>query len=522
MRRGVINMAENKEGILIIDFGSQYVQLIARRIREQRVHSIVEPPTISIKKIKEINPSGIIFSGGPSSVYDKGAPSFDKRVFDLGVPVLGICYGMQFIGKSMKGNIIKSGKREYGRTIIRFKRRNKLFKGINPKSVVLMSHRDKVGRLPKGFSSIALSENTKCAAFHNPKQDIYGVQFHPEVVHTEEGKKILRNFLFDICGCKKTWTMKSFIDKKIKAVQERVGDKDVILGLSGGVDSTVSAVLLHKALGERLHCIFVDNGLLRKGEVERVEKLFKKNIKLDLITIDARKRFLKALKDVTDPEKKRKIIGEIFIRVFEEASKKIKNVKFLAQGTLYPDVIESHTFFGGPSKVIKSHHNVGGLPKKMGLKLVEPLRDLFKDEVREVGKELALADELTGRQPFPGPGLAVRIVGAITEKRLNILQEADWIIIDIAKKRKVYSKTWQIFGVFLPIRSVGVMGDARTYENAIAIRAVTSVDGMTADWAKIPYDVLGEMSNRIINQIEGVNRVVFDISSKPPSTIEWE
>ncbi|MFH1664966.1 MAG: glutamine-hydrolyzing GMP synthase, partial [Candidatus Omnitrophota bacterium] len=345
---------------------------------------------------------------------------------------------------------------------------------------------------------------------------------HPEVVHTVNGGRILKNFLFDICGCARTWTMKSFIDRKIKDIRERVGDKDVILGLSGGVDSTVCAVLLHRALGKKLHCIFVDNGLLRKGEAERVEKLFKKNIKLDLFVIDARERSLRALKGVVDPERKRKIIGETFIRVFEESAKKFKNAAFLAQGTLYPDVIESQSFFGGPSKVIKSHHNVGGLPKKIGLKLVEPLRDLFKDEVRKLGKELGLPKEATDRQPFPGPGLGVRIVGEITKKRLKMLEEADWIIVDIAKKRNIYYKTWQIFGVFLPVKSVGVMGDDRTYENAIAIRAVTSTDGMTADWARIPYDVLGEMSNRIINEVEGINRVVFDISSKPPGTIEWE
>jgi GMP synthase (glutamine-hydrolysing) len=511
-----------KEGILVVDFGAQYVQLIARRIRENRVHSVVVSPAISIKKIKKIAPTGIIFSGGPSSVYDKGAPTFDLRILDLGIPVLGICYGMQLIGKLTGGRIRKSGKKEYGHTVVRFKRRNPLFKGIKPQGVVWMSHCDKVARLPRGFRSIASSANTPHAAFWSPEKDIYGVQFHPEVVHTACGGKILKNFLFDVCACRKTWTMKSFIEKKINDIKEQVGDRDVVLGLSGGVDSTVCAVLLHKALGRRLHCIFVDNGLLRKNERERVEKQFRKNIKLDLRVIDAEKRFLKALKGVVDPEKKRKIIGKTFIRIFEESAKKIKNVSFLAQGTLYPDVIESQSFFGGPSKTIKSHHNVGGLPGKMGLSLVEPLRDLFKDEVRKVGKELGIAKELIGRQPFPGPGLAVRVISEITKKRLDMLKEADWIIIDIAKKRNIYHKTWQIFAVFLPVKSVGVMGDARTYENTIAIRAVTSVDGMTADWAKIPYDVLGEMSNRIINQVEGINRVVFDISSKPPSTIEWE
>jgi len=513
---------EAREGILIIDFGSQYVQLIARRIRENRVHSVVVPPSITIDQIKKMDPAGVIFSGGPSSVYDKGAPVYDKKVFDLGVPVLGICYGMQLAGKLLGGHIRKSGKREYGRTVVSFDRRAPLFKGLKARSITWMSHMDKVSRLPKGFRAVAKSANTACAAFMDPKRDIYGVQFHPEVVHTEQGGRILKNFLFGVCGCRRTWTIKSFIKHKVDAIKEQVGDSDVILGLSGGVDSTVAAVLLERALGKRLHCIFVDNGLCRKGEARRVKKLFTKNIKLDLKVVDAEKRFLKALKGVTDPEKKRKIIGRTFIKVFEESAKKIKNVKFLAQGTLYPDVIESRTFFGGPSKTIKSHHNVGGLPAKMGLKLVEPLRDLFKDEVRLVGKELGLADEVTGRQPFPGPGLGVRVLGEATRERLDILREVDWIIIDAAKKHGIYYKTWQIFGVLLPVKSVGVMGDARTYENTAVVRAVTSVDGMTADWAKVPYEVLGEISNKIINEVHGVNRVVYDISSKPPSTIEWE
>jgi len=513
---------DKSEGILVIDFGSQYVQLIARRIREERVHSIVAPPGISIKKIKEMNPRGIIFSGGPSSVYDRFSPKAGPRVLELGIPVLGICYGMQLIGKLSGGRITKSGKREYGHTVVSFDRHDPLFKGIDKESVTWMSHRDKVTRLPKGFKSIAKSENTRCAGFSSRAEQIYGVQFHPEVVHTKNGSRILRNFLFDICGCKRTWTMKSFIEKKVGQIREQAGDKDVILGLSGGVDSTVAAVLLHKALGRKLHCIFVDNGLLRKDEVKRVRQLFKKNIKLDLRVERAEKRFLDALKGVTDPEKKRKIIGRTFIKVFDDAARGIKNAEYLAQGTLYPDVIESRSFFGGPSSTIKSHHNVGGLPKKMGLKLIEPFRDLFKDEVREVGRQLGLAEEITERQPFPGPGLAVRIVGEVNRQRLRTLKEADWIVIDIAKRHKIYYRIWQIFGVLLPVKSVGVMGDSRTYEDVLAIRAVTSVDGMTADWARVPYDVLAEMSNRIINQVEGINRVVFDISSKPPSTIEWE
>jgi GMP synthase (glutamine-hydrolysing) len=510
------------EGILVIDFGSQYVQLIARRIRENRVRSLVEPPSITPENVKKINPRGIILSGGPSSVYDRLSPRIDPRILELGIPVLGICYGMQLIGKATGGTITKSGKREYGHTVVHFDRKNELFRDIPKKGVTWMSHRDKVSKLPKGFRSIASSSNTRNAAFADPDRKIYGVQFHPEVVHTENGGRILKNFLFNICGCKRTWTMKSFIEHKIKEIRKKVGDKDVILGLSGGVDSSVCAVLLHRAIGKQLHCIFVDNGLLRKNEVDRVKTLFKKNIKLDLRVVDAEAKFLKALKGVTDPEKKRKIIGRTFIRVFEDSAMKIKKASFLAQGTLYPDVIESQSFFGGPSKTIKSHHNVGGLPRKMGLKLVEPLRELFKDEVREVGKELGLSKEITGRQPFPGPGLAVRILGETTKERLDILREVDWIVVDIIKKHGIYNKTWQAFGVFLPLKSVGVMGDMRTYENTVAVRAVTSVDGMTADWAKIPYNVLGEISNKIINEVEGVNRVVYDISSKPPSTIEWE
>jgi len=511
-----------EEGILIIDFGSQYVQLIARRIRENHAHSLVVPPDISMDRIRAISPRGIVLSGGPSSVYDKASPSIDPRIFGLGIPILGICYGMQLTGKLLGGKIKKSGKREYGRGLVNFQRRNLLFKEIPAGGITWMSHCDKVERLPMGFRSIAKSGNTRNAAFADIKKNIYGVQFHPEVIHTENGKKILKNFLFRICGCKRTWTMKSFIENKVKEIRERVGNKDVILGLSGGVDSTVCAVLLHRALGKKVHCIFVDNGLLRKNEVKRVKTLFAKNIKLDLKVVDARKEFLKALKGVRDPEKKRKIIGRSFIKVFERTAKKIKNVSFLAQGTLYPDVIESRSFFGGPSKTIKSHHNVGGLPRKMGLKLVEPLRDLFKDEVREAGRELGLPVELTQRQPFPGPGLAVRILGEVRENYLEMLRKADWIIIDSAKKCGIYYKTWQIFGILLPVKSVGVMGDTRTYENTVGIRAVTSVDGMTADWARLPHSFLETVSSRIINEVNGINRVVYDISSKPPSTIEWE
>ena len=514
--------SNQRNGILVIDFGSQYVQLIARRIRENGVFSVVEPHGVSLKRVREINPAGIILSGGPSSVYDKKSSFLNPRLLEEGVPVLGICYGMQSIAVSSGGKVSRGSRREYGRATVKFSTSGLLFKGMSSSSDTWMSHGDKIMTLPKGFVSIAKSKNTSCAAFQNKSKKIYGVQFHPEVVHTPEGGKIIKNFLFGICGCKRTWTTKAFIESKIEVIRKQVGDNEVILGLSGGVDSSVCAVLLKKAIGKRLHCIFVDNGLLRKGERDRVERIFRKNVKLDLKVVDAEKLFLKELKGVRDPEKKRKIIGGTFIKVFDAAAKKIKNAKFLSQGTLYPDVIESESFYGGPSKTIKSHHNVGGLPAKMGLRLVEPLRDLFKDEVRKVGSELGLPDDMVNRQPFPGPGLAVRIVGDITPGRLRVLREADYIIMDIAKKRGIYKKTWQIFGVFLPVRSVGVMGDARTYEDAIAIRAVTSTDGMTADWAKIPYDVLSEMSNRIINEVDGVNRVVFDITSKPPGTIEWE
>ena len=514
--------AKKRNGILVIDFGSQYVQLIARRIRENNVFSVVEPHGVTLDKIREINPRGIILSGGPSSVYDKSSPILEAFILEEGIPVLGICYGMQSIAASMGGKVSRGPRREYGRADVKFLTSSPLFKGMKKTSVTWMSHGDKITVLPKGFTEIASSRNTSCAAFQNKTKNIYGVQFHPEVAHTIEGSKIIKNFLFNVCACEKTWTAKAFIDSKISEIKKEVAGKEVILGLSGGVDSSVCAVLLNKAIGRRLHCIFVDNGLLRKGERERVEKVFRDNIKLDLKVVDAEKLFLKELKGVRDPEKKRKIIGCTFIKVFERSAKKLKNAKFLAQGTLYPDVIESQSFYGGPSKIIKSHHNVGGLPEKMGLRLVEPLRDLFKDEVRKVGSELGLPDDMVQRQPFPGPGLAVRIVGEITETRLKTLREADKVIMDVAKKRGIYEKTWQIFGVYLPVQSVGVMGDARTYEDAIAVRAVTSTDGMTADWAKIPYETLSEISNRIINEVDGVNRVVFDITSKPPGTIEWE
>jgi len=508
--------------ILIIDFGSQYSQLIARRIREYKVYCEVHQPAITAKQIKELNPRGIIFSGGPCSLTQKNAPKCDREIFSLGIPLLGICYGMQLIAHHFRGKVGKSSHREYGHTELLINDNRDLFSKLGKKTVTWMSHEDKVTMLPEGFVSLAHTRNSKYASFANKKLKIFGVQFHPEVVHTPQGKEILKNFLFKICHCSGLWTMKSFIKESVKQIRQQAGKSSVVLGLSGGVDSSVAAVLLHKALGKKLHCIFVNNGLLREGEAEQVQKTFKKHYHMNLHYIDAEKIFLKELSGVTDPEKKRKIIGRLFVRVFEAKAKKLKNIKFLAQGTLYPDVIESQSVFGGPSATIKSHHNVGGLPKKMHLKLIEPLRFLFKDEVRLLGRELGLPDEIINRHPFPGPGLAIRILGDITRQRLQILRQADICFIEEIKAAGLYKKIWQALAVLLPVKSVGVMGDERTYENVIALRAVTSLDGMTADWAKLPAEILGKTSNRIINEVKGVNRVVYDISSKPPSTIEWE
>jgi len=512
----------NKESILIIDFGSQYNQLIARRVRENNVFCRLVSPDISLQAIEKLNPKGIILSGGPASVYQKNAPKCDTRIFVLGIPVLGICYGMQFMAHMLNGNVTRAKKREYGRAELSIDDNKDLFKGLPRHIVSWMSHGDHISKLPKGFMGLAYTKNTKAASFADRKRKFYGVQFHPEVAHTQYGKKILENFLFDICGCFGNWTMKSYIKESIQNIKNTVGNEKVVLGLSGGVDSSVAAVLLNKAIGKRLRCIFVDNGLLRKGEREKVKEVFGRHFKMNLKCVDAAGQFLRNLKGETDPEKKRKIIGKTFIKVFEKEAKAIGGVKFLAQGTLYPDVIESRSAFGGPSATIKTHHNVGGLPKKMNLKLVEPLKELFKDEVRQLGKELGMLDELVWRQPFPGPGLAVRIIGDVTRERLDILKEVDYIVIDEIKKAGFYRKLWQAFAVFLPVKSVGIMGDERTYENVAAIRAVTSQDAMTADWAKLPYELLGKISNRIINEVKGINRVVYDISSKPPSTIEWE
>lgn len=508
--------------ILIIDFGSQYNQLIARRVREHHVYCQIEPPAISMDRIRELAPEGIILSGGPSSIYETASPRTDKGIFKLGIPILGICYGLQFMVDSLGGKVARAGKREYGFANLKVTHPGDLFKDVAPAIACWMSHGDSIKSLPKGFTAIAATDNTPVAAAVDAKRRLYGLQFHPEVHHTQEGSKILKNFLFGVCGCKPSWTMKSFAREAVAAIQREVGDKKVILGLSGGVDSSVTALLIHKAIGDRLTCIFVDNGLLRKDEAAKLKETFARHLHLNVRMVNASKAFLKGLAGVTDPEKKRKIIGKIFMDVFEAEARKIKGAEFLAQGTLYPDIIESVSAFGGPTAVIKSHHNVGGLPKRMKLKLVEPLRLLFKDEVRQLGKQIGLPEEMIWRQPFPGPGLAIRVIGEVTAKRLAILREVDAVLQDKIRAAGYYRKLWQSFAVLLPIKSVGVMGDQRTYENIVAIRAVTSKDAMTADWARLPHDLLASIANSIINEVNGVNRVVYDISSKPPSTIEWE
>lgn len=510
-----------EQKIIILDFGSQYTQLIARKIREIGVYCEIHPYSITKEKIIELNPKGLILSGGPSSVYaaDAPIPSFD--VFELNIPILGICYGLQLIAFQLGGEVDKSAKREYGRANLIINNYDDLFQNVNSETIVWMSHGDSLKSAPKGFKTIAHSNNSPICAIHNPEKHIYGLQFHPEVHHTEQGKRILENFVRNICHITEVWNAKSFIDEAIQSIKEKVGNDEVICALSGGVDSSVLAVLLHKAIGDKLHCIHIDTGLMRKEESNKIYKLFKENFNISIDLINARKEFLEELDGVVEPEQKRKIIGRKFIEFFEKEAVKFNNTKWLAQGTLYPDVIESVSV-KGPSATIKSHHNVGGLPEKMGLKLIEPFRELFKDEVRAVGRELSIPDWFVNRHPFPGPGLAIRIIGEITEERIKILQEADDIYISEIKEAGLYNEIWQAFAVLLPVKTVGVMGDERTYESVCALRAVTSTDGMTADWFAFPHDILSKISNRIINEIKGINRVTYDITSKPPGTIEWE
>ena len=511
-----------KNSILILDFGSQYTQLIARRIRENKVYSIIAPHTISLEQIKKIAPKGLVLSGGPASVYEEKSPKCDKGIFKLGIPILGICYGQQLIAQHFGGKVRRTKEREFGRQELFIDDHSDFFNSLPGNITCWMSHGDYVAKLPKGFVSIAHTISTPNAGFCSRDRKIFGVQFHPEVVHTSHGSQILSNFIYRICRCRPSWEMGAFIKETVASIRELVAKDNVVCGLSGGVDSSVTAVLIHRAIGRQLRCIFVDNGLVRNREPEEIKNVFRVNFHMNLDFVNAQNRFLKRLKGVTDPEQKRKIIGDEFIKVFEEEAKKTRRVKYLAQGTLYPDVIESISVTGSPSAKIKSHHNVGGLPERMNLKLIEPLRDLFKDEVRELAKQLGLPPEIIMRQPFPGPGLAIRIIGEITPERLQVLREADDIFIAEIRKAGLYEEVWQSFAVLLCIKSVGVMGDERTYENVVALRCVSSSDGMTADWVKLTPELLGKVSSRIINEVKGINRVVYDISSKPPSTIEWE
>lgn len=513
----------HRDRILVLDFGSQYTQLIARRIRERRVYCEIHPPTLPVDAVRAWRPAGLVLSGGPASVLDAGAPDIDPALFELECPVLGICYGMQLMTQRLGGVVERADAHEYGRA--RLKPASApcaLLDGLDPPTPqVWMSHGDRVLRLPEGFDAVAGSDHSPFAVIAHRQRPLLGLQFHPEVVHTEQGARILDNFVYGICGCRGSWTIKAFLEDALQAVRAQVGTGSAICGLSGGVDSSVAAALVHRAIGERLHCIFVDHGLLRQGEREEVERTFREGLGMPLCTVDAASLFLSALRGVSDPEEKRRIIGRLFIEVFEKEAGKIEGAKFLVQGTLYPDVIESVSVHG-PSATIKSHHNVGGLPERMNLELVEPLRELFKDEVREAGRLLALPGAMVARHPFPGPGLAVRIIGEVDAARCETLRAADAVLVEEIRRAGLYDEIWQAFAVLLPIQSVGVMGDARTYENCIALRCVSSVDAMTADWSRLPHEVLARISNRITNEVAGVNRVVYDVSSKPPATIEWE
>jgi GMP synthase (glutamine-hydrolysing) len=511
--------------ILVLDFGSQYTQLIARRVRELHVYCEIHPFDVDVATIRRLAPEGIILSGGPASVYDPEAPQLSAPVLELvkaaEKPVLGICYGMGIVNRAFGGEVKRSARKEYGPADIKITRMDPLLALGGRSTRVWMSHGDAISEVPEGFETLATSDNSPYAAFRHRERPIYGLQFHPEVTHTIDGREIYKNFVYRVCNARPDWTMENFVDTWVPRIRERVGNRRVICGLSGGVDSTVVAALIHRAIGDRLTCIFVDNGLLRAGEAEQVASIFRDRMELPVRVVDAAARFVKNLRDVEDPEKKRRIIGITFIEVFEEEARKIPDADFLAQGTLYPDVIESVSV-RGPSATIKSHHNVGGLPERMRMELLEPLRELFKDEVRALGRVLDVPEEIVGRQPFPGPGLAIRVIGAVDEERLRIVRAADVIVQEEVRAADLYDRLWQAFAVLLPVKTVGVMGDERTYENVIALRAVTSTDGMTADWARLPDEVLARLSSRIINEVVGVNRVVYDISSKPPATIEWE
>ncbi|MCD7036486.1 glutamine-hydrolyzing GMP synthase [Metabacillus sp. GX 13764] len=508
-----------QEMILVLDFGSQYNQLITRRIREFGVYSELHPHTLTADTIKKMNPSGIILSGGPNSVYGPNAFRCDERIFDLDIPILGICYGMQLMTHYMGGKVESAGHREYGKALISVQDSPALFNGLPSEQTAWMSHSDLVVEVPKGFHVDAVSPSCPNAAMSSEERRLYGVQYHPEVRHSEFGNELLKNFVFDICGCKDAWTMENFIEMEMEKIRQTVGDKKVLCALSGGVDSSVVAVLIHKAIGDQLTCIFVDHGLLRKGEADGVMKTFSEGFNMNVIKVDAKERFLSKLEGVSDPEKKRKIIGNEFIYVFDDEAHKLSGIDYLAQGTLYTDIIESGT---ATAQTIKSHHNVGGLPEDMQFQLIEPLNTLFKDEVRALGSEMGIPDEIVWRQPFPGPGLGIRVLGEITDEKLEIVRESDAILREEVAKAGLEREIWQYFTVLPDIRSVGVMGDARTYDHTVGIRAVTSIDGMTSDWARIPWDVLEKISTRIVNEVSHVNRIVYDITSKPPATIEWE